>query len=36
MATGNLVIGIDFALETGDRETPTVLGFVIEGIIQDN
>ena len=36
MATGNLAMGIDFALGTGDRETATVLGFVLEGIIQDN
>jgi hypothetical protein len=34
MATGNLAMGIDFALETGNRETATVLGFVLEGIIQ--
>jgi hypothetical protein len=36
MTTGNLAMGIDFALGTGDRETATVLGFVLEGIIQDN
>jgi hypothetical protein len=36
MATGNLAMGIDFALGTGDQKTPTVLGFVLEGIIQDN
>ena len=29
-------MGIDFALGTGDQKTPTVLGFVLEGIIQDN
>jgi hypothetical protein len=36
MATGNLAMGIDFSLGTGDRKTPTVLGFVLEGIMQDN
>jgi hypothetical protein len=29
-------MGIDFALGTGDRKTPAVLGFVLEGIIQDS
>jgi hypothetical protein len=32
MATGNLAMGIDFALRTGDQKSPTVPGFVPEGI----